>query len=57
LGEDDESGSGELMVEPEQQAEELVATLNRRSQELKDGTVKGIPAEEVFARLRGRSSG
>jgi putative addiction module component (TIGR02574 family) len=32
--------------------EELAVTLNRRSQELKDGTVRGIPAEEVHARLR-----
>jgi putative addiction module component (TIGR02574 family) len=41
-------------LEPTSEAsdEELTATLNRRSRELADGTVKGIPADEVFARIR-----
>jgi len=46
---------GELDGPPEPGVEEAwIAEAKRRHQELLDGRVKGVPGEQVFARLRRR---
>ncbi len=42
------------LVEAGEWSDEFKATLARRAEELRTGKVKGVPAEEVMARLKAK---